>query len=74
VLGNLLGIANYDLHGYLERCRKQHGKFFKVGPAKGHCQLPEGLQFQLVGSVTDSYSAAGSSMASCSRRGQPDLI
>jgi hypothetical protein len=31
VLGNLLGIAKYDLHGYLECCRKQHGKLFKVG-------------------------------------------
>jgi hypothetical protein len=30
VLGNLLGIAQHDLHGYLERCRKRHGRLFKV--------------------------------------------
>lgn len=30
VLGNLLRLAQHDLHGYLELCRKRHGTLFKV--------------------------------------------
>ncbi|WIA29661.1 hypothetical protein OEZ86_012145 [Tetradesmus obliquus] len=30
VLGNLLRLAQHDLHGYLELCRKRHGTLFKI--------------------------------------------